>query len=304
MRMRNERFLFRSTWRLGVCGGQRSAMSERQLSKRSQRQLRLRVAQRLAGSAVPTKKPRIEPATSTNHREDGDDAESSDQEAYREVEVTADSSGEGEGGESCGNVEDVEGSDDDNPSESYIAGEDREGVSDGELSALVTASEDDFSEGSSDEDMTSVSERGSIATGTQSEGTPLFQESAVKSEDFNTAFLSLVQRHNLTYSSQGDILKLLSIVLPSPSNIPSSAHVLYKKFTNYKDDTVVQHFCDNCTCLLEPGSSCKQQKCAKASCGVFVRIPLSMQLKERFDGMFMHFCVYIGTCICKLLLLF
>ena len=228
-------------------------MSEIQLSKRSQRRLRLRVAQRLAGSAVPSNKPRIEPATSTNNGEDGDDAESSDQEAhseaYREVEVTADSSGEGESGESCGNVEDVEGgsSDDDNPSESYIAGEDREGISDGELSALVTASEDDFSEGSSDEDMTSVSDRGSIATGTQSEGTPLFQESSVKSEDFNTAFLSLVQRHNLTYSSQGDILKLLSIVLPSPSNIPSSAHVLYKKFTNYKDDTVVQHFCDNCT---------------------------------------------------------
>ena len=276
-------------------------MSERRLSKRSQRRLRLQVAQRLAGSAVPTKKPRIEPAAFPDYGEDGDDSdaapESNDQEAHRELdsEMKADSSGEDCA--SYGNVEDIEGgaTGDDNPSESF-APQDREGVSDSDLSEHVTvtedddSSEDDFSEDSSD-GMISVSAIRSITTDTRSEGTPLFQGSASKSEDFNTAFLSLAQRHNLTYSSQGDILKLLSIVLPSPSNIPSSAHVLYKKFTNYKDDTVLQHFCDNCTCPLEPASSCKQQECAKASRGVFVRIPLSMQLKERFDGMFMHCCV-------------
>ena len=285
-------------------------MSERRLSKRSQRRLRLQVAQRLAGStvSVSTKKPRIEPTTAfTDHgAEDGDDAE--DQEPQREVEATADSIGENR--ESCGDVdgaEDVEGrlSGDDNPSESgSSAGQHR--VSDGELSERVTdfseddkdlsedegdfseeeggSSEGDFSKDdcSSNEDMIAVR---SVATGTHG---PLFQDSAVQSDDFNTAFLSLAQRHNLTYSSQGDILKLLSIVLPSPSYIPSSAHVLYKKYSNYKEDTVVQHFCDNCTCPLEPGSSCKQQKCAKASRGVFVRIPLRMQLKERFDGMFMR----------------
>ena len=125
------------------------------------------------------------------------------------------------------------------------AGPGSEGVSDGELSEHVSEedfSEDDFSDYSSDT-MISVSEQSSVTTGTQSEGSPLFPESVIRSEDFNTAFLSLVQRHNLTYSSQSDILKLLSIVLPSsPSNIPSSAHVLYKKFTNYKDDTILQHF--------------------------------------------------------------
>ena len=117
------------------------AMSERRLSKRSQRRLRLQVAQRLAGStvSVSTKKPRIEPTTAfTDHgAEDGDDAE--DQEPQREVEATADSIGEDR--ESCGDVEgaeDVEGrlSGDDNPSESgSSAGQHR--VSDGELSVLL-----------------------------------------------------------------------------------------------------------------------------------------------------------------------
>lgn len=155
-------------------------------------------------------------------------------------------------------------------------------MSDGELSECSVTSEEDFS------DDSKVSEHRNI---TRSEGTPLFQNCAINSEDFNTAFLSLVQRHNLTYSSQGDILKLLSIVLPSPSNIPSSVHVLYKSFSNYAEDTVLRHFCDNCTCYLEAGSSCEQEECAKASQGVFVRIPLSMQLKERFDVMFINCCV-------------
>ena len=266
-------------------------MSERRLSKRSQRRLRLRVAQRLAGSthAVPTKKPRIEPATSTDSEEAGDDGER-DEEAGRQLEVTADSSS-GDS-ESYGNEEEGDGTGDDNPSESF-AGQEHEGVSDeSELSEHVT--EDDSSEDSSEDSsdgMVSVSEARSVTIGTESQGTPLYQGSAISSGDFNTAFLSLVQRHNLTYSSQGDILKLLSIVIPSPSSVPSSAYMLYKKFTNYKDDTVLQHICDNCASPLEPGLSCKQQGCADASHGVFVRIPLSMQLKERFDGMFMLCCV-------------
>ena len=232
------------------------------------------------------KKPRIEPTP--DREEDKEDAGSSDS---GEVE---DDSEDG----SCGYVHDVEPIEDtppvdDSPSESdSVVGQgsiDGAGLSE-ERVADFSEDESDF-DGEVDEDVyiedssdSDMGERRSVAIDRQSQSRALFQESAVGSDDFNTAFLSLAQRHNLTYSSQGDILKLLSIVLPSPSNIPSSAHVLYKKYSNYKEDTILQHFCDGCMCPLEPGSSCKQQKCAKASRGVFVRIPLSMQLKERFDG--------------------
>lgn len=66
-----------------------------EMSKQSQSRLRLQVAQRLAGCAVPTKKPRIQPTASTDHREDEtyDVPESNDQ-AHRELEVAADSSSE------------------------------------------------------------------------------------------------------------------------------------------------------------------------------------------------------------------
>lgn len=49
----------------------------------------------------------------------------------------------------------------------------------------------------------------------QSSAVPLFPESQVTTDDFNVAFMSVLQRHNLTYASQTDILKLLSIVLPA-----------------------------------------------------------------------------------------
>ena len=51
----------------------------------------------------------------------------------------------------------------------------------------------------------------------------LYPEAQLSTKEFDVAFMSLVQRHNLTYSSQTDVLKLFSIVLPSPSIIPTSS---------------------------------------------------------------------------------
>ena len=41
---------------------------------------------------------------------------------------------------------------------------------------------------------------------------PLYPEAHVTTNEFNLALTSFIQRHNLTYTSQTDILKLLSIV--------------------------------------------------------------------------------------------
>ena len=121
----------------------------------------------------------------------------------------------------------------------------------------------------------------------QSSAVPLFPESRVTTDEFNVAFMSVLQRHNLTYASQTDILKLLSIVLPAPSHVPSSAQTLTSKFVNYKNEVIVQHFCGSCCGPLQSSVPCLKPECVEAhqQRTVFVRIPLSVQLQERFQGM-------------------
>ena len=119
----------------------------------------------------------------------------------------------------------------------------------------------------------------------------LFPESRISSSDFNIAFMSLVHRHNLTYSSQTDILRLLSMVLPTPNTTPSSASALLSKFADFKTEAVVQKFCDCCTSLLDAdSSSCVKPSCVsvRAQHAVFVRVPLAMQLKDHFQGMYLY----------------
>ena len=135
-------------------------------------------------------------------------------------------------------------------------------------------------------------------------GVPLYPDSCITDDGFNTIFLSLVQRHNLTYTSQCDILKFFSILLPSPSRVPSSSRVLISKYINFKEDAIVRYFCGFCMHPIESGSSCDQQQCIRAQLprAVFVRIPLRMQVRERFEGNVCNTVDWVvtrkTTCIC------
>ena len=79
--------------------------------------------------------------------------------------------------------------------------------------------------------------------------------------------------------------------LPTPNTTPLSASALLSKFTDFKTEAVVQKFCGCCTSLVDADSSF----CVKPSCvslqeqhAVFVRVPLAMQLKDRFEGMYLY----------------
>ena len=48
---------------------------------------------------------------------------------------------------------------------------------------------------------------------------PLYPQAHVSSEEFDGAFMTFVQRHNLNYACQRDLLKVFSIILPSPSSV-------------------------------------------------------------------------------------
>ena len=125
------------------------------------------------------------------------------------------------------------------------------------------------------------------------EPTPLFPQSHISSSDFNIAFLSLVKRHNLTYSCQTDMLRCLSIILPTPNFVPSSSNCLITKFVNFKMEAKVQHFCGCCTPPINPGASCANSACVGSHepRAVFVRVPLSTQLANRFEGTCVLFCI-------------
>ena len=160
-------------------------------------------------------------------------------------------------------------------------------------------SSDDLGDVSSKEGSSSVSISESLSNVSEDESetevggqaqpqdtSPLFPQAHVSAEEFEVAFMSLVQRHNLTYASQSDLLRLFSIVLPPPNMVPSSSHVLVGKFINYEKDVVTSYYCGSCLSVMQKDTACVNSQCSNkgAQRAVFVRISLAMQLKERFEG--------------------
>ena len=114
----------------------------------------------------------------------------------------------------------------------------------------------------------------------------LFPGSRIPSTHFDTVFMCFVQRHNLTYACQGDLLRLFSMVLPSPNTVPSSSFTFTRQFTDFKKEVLIQRFCGCCLSELNHGSSCGRQQCrtSQERQAVFIRIPLGIQLRDRFQG--------------------
>ena len=117
---------------------------------------------------------------------------------------------------------------------------------------------------------------------------PLFENSRISSHHFRVMFMSIAQKHNLTISSQSDILRFLNLTMPAPNRVPSSFRTVETGFVNYKAETIIHRYCGKCLGLLTcPGSSCSKEACALSTMqqdAVFVELPLANQLKERFEG--------------------
>ena len=275
-------------------------MAERKLSKRSQRRLRQIVAQRLA--VQPPKKPCLQQHSCSELTELSTDRDDSQDVPVLQKPTSSAglagpppspgplSSPPSSPGPSCSprlspgpSTKGAQQHSDDEDHSDVRISSDEDAVS-SEMSLSDSDESEQISYSLSDIDSEDPFQSTSIQ-GASGSGVPLYPDSCITEDGFNTVFLSLVQRHNLTYASQSDILKLFSILLPSPSKVPSS-HVLISKFVNFKEDTIVQHFCGSCAQPIESGTTCDQQHCIRAQLphAVFVRIPLHMQLKERFEG--------------------
>lgn len=250
--------------------------------RRSQRRLRQIVAQRLAGQ--PPKKPRLQECSELSFSDCGDESSLSGSQTSSPPTPTSPSSLPlPPPGLSCeeyaDDEEDQSDLGDDSSEEANSFGTEEVEVSLSECSELIS---DNLSDDSSEEDCFEHFQSESIDS-TRACGVP---KSSITDHSFNAVFLSLVQRHNLTYACQSDLLKLFTILLPSPSRIPSSSHTLISKYIDFKNDVIVQHLCGSCTCPIESGSSRDQQQCIQAQMAraVLVRVSLRMQLRERFEG--------------------
>ena len=138
-----------------------------------------------------------------------------------------------------------------------------------------------FDDSESDEDDINL-----LATVGGSLRKELYPGSMLSNQDFSLGLLSIIQKHNLTYSCVDDLLQFLVTVLPHPSCIPRSNRALIKEFIDYKSSTIVHSCCGYCSKLLGSSSLCSKSECQAASLpnATFVEVPLDSQLKERFSG--------------------
>ena len=117
--------------------------------------------------------------------------------------------------------------------------------------------------------------------------TMLFPGAQLSNHDFSVALLSIFQKHSLTYSAVDDILKLFHCVLPAPSALPTSQHMLLKEFISYNSHTIVHRCCGSCCRLLSSGTlRCPRRECQASNVkeATFVEVMIDAQLKERFMG--------------------
>ena len=113
----------------------------------------------------------------------------------------------------------------------------------------------------------------------------LFPAVQFSNHEFSVALLSIFQKHSLTYSAVEDLLKLFHCVLPTPSTLPTSQHMLFKEFISYDTNTILHRCCGSCCQLLSSGK-CSRRECQASNIkeATFVEVIIDPQLKERFMG--------------------
>ena len=128
--------------------------------------------------------------------------------------------------------------------------------------------------------------------GSQSTRKMLFPGAQFSNHEFSVALLSIFQKHSLTYSAVEDLLKLFHCVLPIPSALPTSQHMLLKEFVSYDTNTILHRCCGSC-CQLLPSGKCSRRECQASSIkeATFVEVMIDAQLKKRFLGKSFYYTV-------------
>ena len=119
----------------------------------------------------------------------------------------------------------------------------------------------------------------------QSSRVALFEGSQVAEQEAIVALFSLACRHKLTCTCIGDILQLVSSLLPVPNGFNISLHRLLGRFVNFSTETIVRKFCGNCSAPLLEGAKCTEPKClaVRQLDATFIEVPLQKQIAEKMQ---------------------
>ena len=291
---------------IGLC----CAMADRQLSRRSERRLRMKIARQMVEESLPAKcrcevGDSVTASGAASSESGSENREMCGESLPADIEPLL-----GQDDQYSTVFSDVEFSDDipdvDPPNvESCDLVLDEED----QISSLSENSDvwsdDAFSDASLDDHSDAeVALVPSVVPRTLPLEDALFPCSPISTHEFDVGFMMLCQRHNSTYACQNDLLKLLSITYPVPNQIRPSSHMLLKQFVNFKEECSLQYFCGNCLSPILQGSPCVNPSCSVKSepNAVFIHVPLVQQLMERMKGatytrihihVNVHLCVYL-----------
>ena len=101
----------------------------------------------------------------------------------------------------------------------------------------------------------------------------------------NLLILQYSARHNLTQEAVSDLLKLLSIHLPTPNTIPKSLYCFQKKFPSLQYNLKLHYYCSSCLQQVDkkdvvicPNAQCRQSLQNYRALSTFFELPIETQI--------------------------
>ena len=166
-------------------------------------------------------------------------------------------------------------------------------------SSVVSESEFDTDSETEDEEMASSSDSElqelDDVEHDGSELTPLYDGARISVIDSYILMLQYALKHSLTKKAFEELIKLISVHLPTDTNMPKSIYQLKNFFMQIFPEVVATpyQYCKVCHELLTDMRKICSSGCQSAKIGEFIYVPVGPQLKIKLQGN-NSLCVY-GT---------
>lgn len=98
-------------------------------------------------------------------------------------------------------------------------------------------------------------------------------------------------KHSLSTRAVGELLQLLSVMLPKGANLPKTVYALKQFFVKLFPDlrSSIHYYCTCCHVIVPVGKVCRRPECVGYKTSEFISVPLQAQLKRKLEGeLIMH----------------
>lgn len=115
---------------------------------------------------------------------------------------------------------------------------------------------------------------------------PLYNNCDLSLLDSRVLLLYYALKHSLTKVAFQDLLQLVNLHLPKDVKVFTSIYMLKKFFTSLNPlvTSKTLFYCSCCLKLLSSEASCDGMYCTMSKVGQFSYIPITPQLKAKFEG--------------------